>query len=185
MRIQVARASREFPELVDALAEHRISLTVAGLLCAHLSRANVSKLLSRCERKTRREVEEELVCLSPKPMARSQIRKRPASAVEPADVEVYNFSFSANKAFREKLERLAEVLGIHNPSQKMPEVLEKALELALQKRDPRRKLARRVKREQAQERERDLEKSAMFWTCNRALCYEAPRMTATWKNILG
>ena len=74
---------------------------------------------------------------------------KPAGSVEPARPEVYNFRFSAGRDLKEKLERLAEVLGIANSTGRMPEVIEKALDLALEKKDPKRKLERRRKREEA------------------------------------
>ena len=43
-RIHVANVSRRFPQLLVALAENRISLTVASLLAAHVSENNVDKL---------------------------------------------------------------------------------------------------------------------------------------------
>ena len=60
---------------------------------------------------------------------------------------VYNFRFSAGKEFKGKFERLAEVLGIEGAVRRMPEILEKALDLALEKKDPKQKLQRRKKRE--------------------------------------
>ncbi len=66
-----------------------------------------------------------------------------------AQPEFYNFKFSAGKEFREKLERLAEVLGIVNAERHMPEIIERALDLALDKKDPKKKLERRRKREAA------------------------------------
>ena len=45
-RIHVANVSRRFPQLLVALAETRISLTVASLLAAHVSENNVDKLIS-------------------------------------------------------------------------------------------------------------------------------------------
>ena len=59
----------------------------------------------------------------------------------------WHLRFTADKAFLQKLERLAEVLGIDNSTGNMREVLEKALDSALDRKDPRRKLDRRLKRE--------------------------------------
>ncbi len=75
--------------------------------------------------------------------------RKPAGSVEPARPEVYNFRFSAGKGLKEKLERLAEVLGIESSTGRMPEIIETALDLALEKKDPKRKLERRRKREAA------------------------------------
>ena len=60
-RIHVANVSRRFPQLLIALAESRISLTVAALLAPHLTENNVDKLISDCSGKKRRETEEYIV----------------------------------------------------------------------------------------------------------------------------
>ncbi len=74
---------------------------------------------------------------------------RGTGTLEVAQPEFYNFKFSAGKEFREKFERLAEVLGIVNAERNMPEIIERALDLALDKKDPKRKLERRRRREAA------------------------------------
>jgi len=48
----VANVSRRFPQLLIALAESRISLTVAALLVPHLTEDNVDKLISLCWEET-------------------------------------------------------------------------------------------------------------------------------------
>ena len=77
-RIQVANVSRQ---LLAALAESRISLTVAALLAPHLTQENVEKLVSDCEGMTRRRTEEYLVAIKPKPVFEPSIRKRPSTTV--------------------------------------------------------------------------------------------------------
>jgi hypothetical protein len=72
----------------------------------------------------------------------------PTARIEPARPEVYNFRFAAGKSFREKLLRAAEVLGIENPERNMAEILEKGLDLFLEKKDPLRQWARRLEREE-------------------------------------
>src|SRR5262249_38697892 len=66
----------------------------------------------------------------------SRCPEKPSSLIQPAAPEVHNFRFSANKAFKEKLLRAAEVLGIKNPQRNLAEVLERVLDLALEKKDP-------------------------------------------------
>ena len=68
-------------------------------------------------------------------------------ALEPACPELYNFRFAAGKTFKEKLVRLAEVLGVENPERNMKEVLEWALDLALERKDPQKRHERRLERE--------------------------------------
>ena len=174
LRIQVANVSRRFPQILVALAENRMSLTVAGLLAPVLTVSNVEKLLSDCAGMTKREAEEYLVALRPRPVFVPSIRKTPSrpsftsppkppavqetrsarpafrpspSILEPARPELYNFRFAADRKFKEKFERLAEVLGVENPLQHMAEIMEQALDVALDKKDLKRKRARRLERE--------------------------------------
>ena len=165
------------------MAENRISLTVAGMLAPYLREDNFERLLSDCEGKSRREAEEYLVALKPRPLFEPGIRRKPevqssakvgvgshapgdraeaaifplpssaqsneksSSLIQPAQPEIYNFRFSADKAFKEKLLRVAEVLGIPAPERNLARVLERALDLTLEKKDPQRKLERRRERE--------------------------------------
>ena len=164
-RTQVANVSRRYPQILVALAENRLSLTVAGMLAPVLTESNVEKLVGDCAGMTRREVEEYLVALRPKPVFAPMIRKAPTMSppepppvpvrprprvspniLEPARPEVFNFCFAANREFKEKFERLAEVLGVENPLLHMSEVMEQALDIALDKKDVKRKRERRLKR---------------------------------------
>ena len=127
---------------------------------------------------TKREVEEYLVALRPKPVFTPSIRKAPSpplelrpvplatavappgetpshrpsqpqspSILKPATPTQYNFRFAAGREFKDKFERLAEVLGVVNPLIDMAEILEQAVDIALDKKDPKRKLERRKKRQ--------------------------------------
>ena len=172
-RIQVANVVRRLPQILVVLAENRMSLTVAGLLAPILTDGNVDKLLSDCAGMSSRNVEEYLVALKPKPVFKPSIRKAPSppattlmlqaardpvppaprpvprvspSILEPAKPEVFNFRFAANRGFKEKFERLAEVLGVPNPLHHMAEIMEQAMDIALDKKDLKRKHARRLAR---------------------------------------
>jgi hypothetical protein len=73
------------------------------------------------------------------------VPRRTSNVLEAATPETYNFRFSANKVFREKLERLAEVLGVRNPVEHMGELLERAVDCLLERKDPeRRRVPRRT-----------------------------------------
>jgi hypothetical protein len=82
LRLQVANVSRRFPQILVALADNRISLTVAGHLAPHLRDDNVEKLLSDCAGMTKRAVDEYLVALRPRPVFNPSIRKRPSPKQE-------------------------------------------------------------------------------------------------------
>jgi len=73
--------------------------------------------------------------------------QRPRDLIQPAAEDRYNVRFSAGKGFTEKFERFAEVLGIECPQNHLEEILDRALEIALDKKDPQRKLERRRSRE--------------------------------------
>ncbi len=120
-----------------------------------------------------------VAAVNPKPAAKPTIRKKPVRSLGAAKAtddraevpessseeeprpergkgtlavvwrDFYNIKFSAGKSLREKLERFAEVLGIDNAERNMAEIFEWALDLALEKKDPQRKLERRRKREAA------------------------------------
>ncbi|MCB9891403.1 MAG: HNH endonuclease [Planctomycetes bacterium] len=72
---------------------------------------------------------------------------RPVRRIEPVKPDVFNFRFAASGASKNKLERLAEVVGVVDVTGKLAELLDMAIEHALDARDPQRKLERRRKRE--------------------------------------
>jgi hypothetical protein len=175
-RIHVANVAHRFPQLLVALAERRISLTVAGLLAPHVRENNVDKLISDCAGKTCKATQEYVVAIKPKPVFEPSIRRRPSAPqpaappdkpsskapeprvdatppkssptiLQPATPDAFNFRFSADRAFKEKFERLAEVLGVVNAQKHMADIFEKAIDIALEKKDPKKKLERRQKRE--------------------------------------
>ncbi len=82
LRLQVAGKARRFPEILLALAENRISLSVAGRLAPHLREENAEKLLSDCAGMTTREVKEYLVGLEPRATFDPSIRARPSREEE-------------------------------------------------------------------------------------------------------
>jgi len=84
-RIHVANVSRRFPQLLAALAESRISLTVACLLAPHLTEDNVEKLISDRAGMRRRKTEEYLVALKQSPFSsrRSASDRGKQSPVDP------------------------------------------------------------------------------------------------------
>src|SRR4029453_5165877 len=68
LRIQVSNVARRFPQILAALGDGRISLSVAGRLAPHLRDDNAETLLSDCAGMTKREVEEHLARFSPRPV---------------------------------------------------------------------------------------------------------------------
>ena len=194
-RTQVAGVCVRFPQILEALSGGRLHLTGASLIAPHLTEDNVERLIGTAQGKTKRQVEAFLVSLAPKETFAPSVRKQPSGEkdpeppaphgaqpegkppapssaqrtrdlVEPATAQRYNFRFSAGKEFTEKLTRLAEVLGIESPHNHLEEIFDLALESALDKKDPKRKLERRRERE------------ARNGTAHAACPGEAEQMTA-------
>src|SRR5262245_9337914 len=93
-RIEVARAARRFPVVLDSLAGGLITLTTIRMLAPHLSDDNHRELIAAAQHKTKREVELLIATINPKPAAPAMIRKvttaaRPSVVQEaPATVSV-------------------------------------------------------------------------------------------------
>ena len=76
-RIAAARLSRSYPVLLEMLEDGRIHLAGISVLKKHLTDANYEEVLARATHKTKREIEELVAELAPKPDVPPTIRKRP------------------------------------------------------------------------------------------------------------
>ncbi len=77
-RIEVARAARRFPIILEMLATGAVNLTAARLLAPHLTPANHREVLDSARGKKKREIEEIVARLSPRPDVAASVRKLPA-----------------------------------------------------------------------------------------------------------
>jgi 5-methylcytosine-specific restriction endonuclease McrA len=77
LRIAAARASREHPLLLTMLADGRLHLTAIAKLAPHLTVENREALLKRAAHRSRREIEELVAELSPRPEAPAVMRRLP------------------------------------------------------------------------------------------------------------
>ena len=77
LRIEVARASRKHPMLLEMLADGRLHLSGIAILRRHLTEANRESLLKRATHKSKRQIEELVAELSPKPDVQATMRKIP------------------------------------------------------------------------------------------------------------
>lgn len=78
-RIEAARASRRYPVLLELLSEGELTLTTLGLLAPHLSAQNHEEVLHKSRFRSKRQVEEIVANLSPKPSAPTVLRRLSAS----------------------------------------------------------------------------------------------------------
>ena len=77
LRITVARTSRKHPVLLEMLSEGRLHLSGIAKLAPCLTEANRDTLLARAAGKSKREIEELVAELSPKPDVLAMMRKLP------------------------------------------------------------------------------------------------------------
>jgi 5-methylcytosine-specific restriction endonuclease McrA len=147
-RITVARRSREFPALLEMIADGRLTLTAASKLGPHLTAANAAALLARSVHATRRQVECLVAEVAPQPDAASRVRKLPASPtatarpaeVRPAGVAVgsatalvpiaparYRVQFTASAELEGKIARARALLRHKIPSGDIAAIIEEAI----------------------------------------------------------
>ena len=75
-RINAARLSRRFPVLLRMLEDGRIHLCGIAVISKHLTEANCEEVFAEATHKSKRELEELVAKLAPKPDAPPTIRKR-------------------------------------------------------------------------------------------------------------
>jgi len=78
LRITAARASRRHAQLLSLLADGRLHLSGIGRLAPHLTQENADELLGRAVHKSKRQIEELIAKLFPRPDAPTLMRKLPA-----------------------------------------------------------------------------------------------------------
>jgi hypothetical protein len=77
-RIEVARATRRFPVILDLLTEGSVNLTTVRLLSPHLTPDNHREVLHAARGKRKGEIEEMVARLSPRPDVPCSVRRLPA-----------------------------------------------------------------------------------------------------------
>jgi hypothetical protein len=76
-RIEVARAARRFPVILEMLADGAVSLTSVRLLAPHLTPENHRSVLASARGKRKIDVEEIVARLAPRPDVAAKMRKLP------------------------------------------------------------------------------------------------------------
>jgi 5-methylcytosine-specific restriction endonuclease McrA len=77
MRITAARATRKFPALLTMLRDGRLHLTAVARLAGHLTPENWEGVLDRAAHRSKREIEELIAELAPRPDVPARMRKLP------------------------------------------------------------------------------------------------------------
>jgi HNH endonuclease len=83
-RIEAARTAIKFPSVLLLLTEGAITLTTVCLLANHLTNENCHEVLNAARRKSKREVEQQVAALAPRPDVASRLQKLPVSTARRA-----------------------------------------------------------------------------------------------------
>jgi hypothetical protein len=82
-RIEIARAVRRFPVILDMLADGSLNLTGVRLLAPHLTPANHREVLESARCRSKPEVQEIVARLSPRPDVPATVRRLPVARKVP------------------------------------------------------------------------------------------------------
>jgi hypothetical protein len=82
-RIEAARAARQWPVVLELLADGSLHLTAVSLLRPHLTAENHLAALTAARHKSKRDVEQIVAALRPKPPVPSSVRKLPTPKAPP------------------------------------------------------------------------------------------------------
>jgi hypothetical protein len=123
LRIAAARASREHPLLLTMLSDGRLHLTAIAKLAPHLTRQNREALLERATHRSKREIEELVAELSPRPDAPAVMRKLPdrrAGTTSPAvqlgpDAEVLSLGWRPEEGTSIDRQLRPDEVAAHKP----------------------------------------------------------------------
>src|SRR5207237_219456 len=158
-RINVARAARKVPAILEALRSGAVHLAGLRLLAPHLTEENQEKVLSLAAGKSKREIEELVAALSPRSPVPDDVRRLPnrelalaapaptdRSATPPApsrearrpivaplSAETFKIQFTGSRAFRDKLRQAQDLLRHRIPNGDLAQVFEKALDVLIAK----------------------------------------------------
>lgn len=136
LRIAVGRASREHPVLLEMLGDGRLHLSGIAKVAPHLTEGNRDALLARAANKSKREIEELVVEIAPRPDAPTVVRKLPGrrekfkagpfaqlgpdrvvvpkpeglKQVQPLAPARYKVQFTASATLQDKLKRLQALM---------------------------------------------------------------------------
>ena len=80
LRIAAARAARDYPVILDMLGDGRLHLSGIARLTPHLSTETAAALLARAAHRSKRQIEELVAEIAPRPDVPTIVRKLPTKA---------------------------------------------------------------------------------------------------------
>src|SRR4051812_18248265 len=155
-RTTVARAARRIPAMLDSLRSGAVHLTGLRLLARCLTEQNHRDLLAEAAGKSKRQIEEIVARLDPRPPVPDSFRKRPVgkqvtlemtspgaapsapprvqrAVVAPLSEDTFTVQFTASRALRDKFRRAQDLLRHRLPSGEIAAIFDKALDSLIEK----------------------------------------------------
>lgn len=144
-RMHAARLVRRFPVLREHIETGALHLSGLVMLREHLEESNVDEIVARATGKTKREIEELVARIAPRPDVPGRLRKLPVHA-EPSEAFVrppepssmkplaearYKLQLTASAELRDKIERARALLRHRNPNGELAVVIEYAVDALL------------------------------------------------------
>ncbi|HET6946864.1 MAG TPA: hypothetical protein VFJ45_03550 [bacterium] len=143
------QAARRYPVILDLLGEGAVNLTTITLLAPELTTCNHRELLTAVRHKSRRQVEELVAQLRPRPPVRSSMRSLPnmahgsppapghpvtagpaaahRSTITPLAPQCYRVQFTASAEMQARLRAARDLLRHQIPDGDVGKILERAL----------------------------------------------------------
>ena len=147
-RIQAARMGRQFPVIFELLEQRRVHLTAVALIRDFITEDNHVELLREVSGKTKEQILVLLASRAPRPDVVSRIRRLPTGRLqraerslaagptgrlEPLSAATYRLQLSTSASLKDKLELAADLMSHANPSRDLAVVIERALDLLLER----------------------------------------------------
>ena len=148
-RIRAARAARRFPVVLGAVAEGRLSVSAVVWIAPHLTEDSAMELVAECGGRSKAEIELVLARRAPKPDVRPRLEREPEqpALVEPGPVpphlprakvrplapDRFKLEVTVSGETKAKLERAQALLRHQLPSGDLGLVIDKALDVLLEK----------------------------------------------------
>jgi len=155
-RIQIARLSLQFPELLAAIADGRLHLGSARVIATHLTESNAVDLIEKAANRTVVQVEILIATLfpqaeplrlddgiSPQLVSKNRLATwqvdfqksapRVSTKIAPIAAERFTLQVTITGATHDKLRRAQELLGHALPSGNVEQVIERALDSLIER----------------------------------------------------
>jgi hypothetical protein len=106
-RINVARAARQMPVILETLRSGKVHLAGLRLLAPHLTTENQEQVLAEAAGKSKREIEEQVARLAPQPAVPTVVRKLPEARNSAPESPTFSFGIAVPAAPSESSPALA------------------------------------------------------------------------------